>query len=112
AYAGVATVSPVSASSGQVNDKESNITAPSVNVGAEGSAVIGVFGISRLVTMEPPDAMVEREERSCIPTAPYFLSIEIADQAWAPTGPTGSQVATASGPSPNIGQLVVLNPTS
>ncbi len=109
-YSGVSTTDPVSASSGQVSDASIQITAPSVDVGVDGSTVVGVFGINRLTTMAPPDGMGERSEHSCIATAPYFASIEMADLAWAPAGPTGAQSATAGTSGINIGQLVVLRP--
>lgn len=109
-YSGVSTTAPVSASSGQASDASTQITAPSVNVEVDGSAVVGVFGITRVTTITPPDVMTEREEHSCPTTAPYFASIEMADLAWAPAGPTGAQIATAATSSVNFGQLVVLRP--
>jgi hypothetical protein len=109
-YSGVSTTAPVSASSGQSSDASTQITAPSVDVGVDGSTVVGVFGITRVTTVTPPDVMTEREEHSCPPTAPYFASIEMADLAWAPAGPTGAQIATAATSGVNFGQLVVLRP--
>jgi hypothetical protein len=111
-YSGVSTTSPVSASSGQVSDASAQITAPSVDVGVDGSAVVGFFGIVRITSVAPPEAFDEREEHSSVPTAPYFATIETADRAWAPAGPTGALSATAATSAVNIGQLVVLRPSA
>jgi hypothetical protein len=110
AYSGVSTTAPVSASSGQVNAKLLQITAPSVDVTTDGSALVGVFGTAALTSVTPPAALLERADQACVSTATYKDSIEFADRLWAATGPTGAQTATAAVAGVNIGQLVVLRP--
>ena len=51
--------------------------------------------------------MTERREIA-IQKGPEKLTAALADELRAPTGPTGSRVATAADSSANIGQLVAL----
>lgn len=111
-YAGVSGTAPVEASGGQVNDKSTAITAPSVSTPSSGAVVVGLFGVARAATITPPSGTVERTEVTSPTGLTYPMTGSTADEVPATTGPTGTLVAQSTVAGPNIGQTLVLRPAS
>jgi hypothetical protein len=107
-YSGVDSA-PVSASSGRRNTASHRISAPSVDVNAPGSMVVGFFGMARFTKIYKPAGMTRRAlVRSGSGPA---VAIQIVDVVHD-SGPTGRRVAWAGMRAPNVGELVVLSPST
>jgi hypothetical protein len=108
-YSGVSSSNPIDAHAGQVNDRSTSLTAPSITTTVTGDVVIAFFDITRNNHVAPPASMTERFDLASNAVTPY-LTAESADQIKAKIGATGSRIATASLAGKNIGQLVALRP--
>ena len=113
AYTGVDTIAPVNTSAGQVNSASAGqITAPSVTTTRNNVLLVGVFGIVGQHTFTAPSGMttVWSGTSSGGGSASTQVSVLDAEQPHTASGATGTRVATASGGSRSIGQLIALQP--
>jgi hypothetical protein len=109
-YAGVDPAAPIDVHSGAVNDvAASSVRAPSVSTSTLDEMVVGFFGITGVRTFTPPGGMTERSDISST-GGTYPIASSTDDVKQASAGPTGDEIATASGTGKSIGQLVVLRP--
>jgi hypothetical protein len=109
AYAGVDTVTPIQASTGQENGKSVNLTAPSVTTTKPGTMVIGFFGVMKQTSVTRPAGMKERVDVASNNDTKNATA-EMAEQLFATPSPTGNKVATAAAFGTNSGELIALNP--
>jgi hypothetical protein len=107
-YTGVGS-DPVSSSSGRRNRASHRISAPSAEVNSPGSMAVGFFGMARFTKIYRPAGMTRRAlVRSGSGPA---VAIQVADVV-RNVGPTGRRVAWAGRRAPNVGELVVLSPST
>jgi hypothetical protein len=110
AYSGVNTATPVDVHSGAVHDVASaSVAAPSVSTTVSGCMVLAFFGITGVRSFTSPSGMTERSDISST-GGTYPISSSSDDVARGVPGPTGDQVATASGTGKSVGQLLALRP--
>jgi hypothetical protein len=107
-YGGVEQAAPVDAAAGQANASSTSSTAPSVTT-TKGSALLVAFWApsAGARTATPPVGMTERAD-----TQGAALALSVADAIQASAGASGTKVATLSGASASIGQLVALAPAA
>lgn len=108
AYGGVEQAAPIDVSGGQANASSTSATAPSVTTTKANAALVAFWGASASArTATPPAGMTERAD-----TQGTALALAFADVLQTVAGATGTKVATLSGTSANIGQLVALVPAA
>jgi hypothetical protein len=108
AYGGVDHASPVDVSGGQANASSSSATAPSVATAKSNAHLVAFWGAATGArSATPPQAMTERADRQG-----SALAISCADVVQGTLGASGTKVATLSGASANIGQLIALQPAA
>jgi VCBS repeat-containing protein len=110
AYAGVDTASPIAASGGQANGSSTSVTAPSITSGVANTRLVGFFLSATKTAFSAPSGMTERAEAVSPAAATAKLTSELADQAYGPTGATGTRVAIATKAASSVGQLIALRP--
>jgi hypothetical protein len=109
AYSGVNTTTPIDVHGGQANASSTSVTAPSVTTTAANAMLVGFFGTANDATFTAASGMTERYDVDADGT--NQIGGEVADQAQAAAGASGTRVATASVAAVNIGQLVALKPS-
>jgi hypothetical protein len=107
AYRGVDPVNPIDATGGQANGNNSSITAPSISTTTPNTMLVGFFGIASNTSITPPTGTTERGEIT-YSSRSGKLTIEVADQPFEGSGPTGARIAQASKAAVSIGRLVAL----
>jgi chitodextrinase len=108
AYSGVSTSSPVESADGSVNGKSRDVTAPAVTTQRAGDVVVGLFGVPRDTTVDPPAGTTELSEVTSPAGLTYPMTAEAAHVVPFDVGPTSALVATSSVSSPSIGHTIVL----
>jgi len=109
AYQGADPTTPVDASSGQPNPASTSITAPALSTTVSGALLIGFFGTVGNPATTPPPGMIEQAD-VLQNAGKNKISLEAADTLLTATGSSGTQTATASQASTNIGQLIAIRP--
>jgi len=95
------------AGSGQLNGSSTSITAPSQNPAVGGGIMCGFFGVFSTTTISPAGGMTEVQD-----DVQSTFTLELAWEAIAASGATGTRVATAGSAGQNIGYLVVILPST
>jgi len=99
-------------SGGQGNASATSIIAPSLSAAASESVEVGFFGTAAFTSIAPPSGMIERGENGrSAGSAGTRITIETADDV-VNTGSLGERSAQASVAAANVGQVLVLTPTS
>jgi hypothetical protein len=109
-YAGASSAAPVA--DGQVSAASTSIAAPSVTTTVNGSRVIALFGLAQSGAITPPTSLTERGQIASPAGVSFPQTTEASDQTLATPGATGTMTATATISAANIGQLVILAPSS
>ena len=99
-------------SGGQGNASATSIIAPSLSAAASESVEVGFFGTAVFTSIAPPSGMIERGENGrSAGSAGTRITIETADDV-VNSGSLGERSAQASVAAANVGQVLVLTPTS
>jgi signal peptidase I len=107
AYSGVDTTTPVDAQGGTAfTSNVTALTAPSVNTTVPGTRLLTLVGQRSAGPISPAAGMAERAEA----TSSNQNVIELADQAIAGAGATGTRTATSGASRAAIAQAVALRP--
>ena len=114
AFSGVDTSNPIDAEGGQANCPSSpNVTAPSITTTTANTWLVGGFAVNAGApspTYTPPPGMTERVD---LVAGDQWVTLEVADEPWAPVGATGTRVAVATDPNRStIGHLLALRPAA
>jgi len=108
-YTGVSNSSPIDTSGGQANASSTNVTAPSITVGASSGMVVGLWAIA--FKNSPTIASGFTARATLVTDTGDACGISSGEEVFA-AGATGTQTGTSGTAAVNEAQLISLNAVS